>query len=1341
MSYFQIFIIIFSTISFSYFIYYSSDTKVKNPLDNLFSAVTGQLVKPIFVIASAAGTLSTPSVCCEKTKSGASCINTDASECAALPFKQSPTSCESTSYCKLGTCYDSQEGICMENTPQIVCNANGGTWDSKSSDQLPQCQLGCCVIADQAAFVPLVRCKRLSSIFGVAMDYRKNIDSEISCIATAQSQDTGACVYEKDFATTCKFQTRAECNAAEGVVITNGTNSSSGSEKKFYKDYLCSAEELNTDCAKQATTGCYQQKVYWLDSCGNRENVYSSDKIKSWNNGKVLEADLICGANDGSNKDCGNCDYFLGSRCAVYEKGIVSLGKPTFGNNYCQKTVCKDSAGNERKNGESWCVYDSKTGNGTDAVGSRQFKETCVDGKVIVEACADYRQGVCIQGSVTTSDVTGFSAAGCRVNRWQDCITQTKKTNCENTDRRDCMWLPSIPGLNAGVDSGLSKGQSSSNPASSSGTFTNPTSTSMTGKAIADTNAPITGNALFGGDDEEKTEETESNRANGICVPNVPPGLKFWDEGEAQSICGQASAKCIVTFEKKLIGSEKCVENCECLEDGWAKQANQICTAMGDCGGYVNYVGKYTEDGYEWKVDGKEKKFSPNDINKLKISSGATGNAILGITGNAVGNSVTTITPIKTSGIFGNSAPKMATYSGKLTENGLTKLTSNFQSTTNGNVLEAGKGFTMAQQADGTYLITGEGASGSTTLTAAQASEFATSQGLQIQTLTANQATLAQWAGTTTGTWQSALLGGLQWGAIAFGLGYLAGSMFGMTKKNSMALGLALGGGAFVYETLASSNAFINAVGANYQIWAGVAGIGVAAAIFIMMYSKESTQVVTFKCQPWQPPRGGNDCEKCNSDILPCSEYRCKALGGSCDIVNAGTDQEKCVNINPKDVEPPTITPEDKFLTSGYKYTDIKLSPPGPGFRIINTNGSNECVKAFTPLVFGITTNEPAQCKIDFNSTTKMNDMQYWFGGSNLYLLNHTENMVLPGPNAKENGSLILQNGGKWTFFIRCSDKNGNENSAEYALRFCVDPSPDTTAPEIRATSISNGACVAENKNDANVDFYTNEPADCRWSKDDKAYENMENQMICQNAIYQLNALQLYTCTANLTGIAKTTTDFYVRCKDQPSGIADNDRNINKQSYKYSLIGSDALKIKNLMPNGTVYGATRPASVELSVETLFGCDNGKAICFYSTTDDDGDYVQFFNTEDILHTQRQDVSAGQSTYYIKCVDSGGNVAKNSTIFNMEIDTNAPVVARVYEEDKMLKLVTVRNSECSYSFNNCDFSFKEGTAMPYANSTNHVTEWKTDKTYYIKCRDEFRGEPADCSIIVKPYKKFI
>jgi len=185
------------------------------------------------------------------------------------------------------------------------------------------------------------------------------------------------------------------------------------------------------------------------------------------------------------------------------------------------------------------------------------------------------------------------------------------------------------------------------------------------------------------------------------------------------------------------------------------------------------------------------------------------------------------------------------------------------------------------------------------------------------------------------------------------------------------------------------------------------------------------------------------------------------------------------------------------------------------------------------------------------------------------------------------------------------------------------------------------------------------------------------------------------------------------------------------------------LKLKTVEPNETIYGVIRPTPVELYAETLFGCEDNKAICYYSVTGAANSFVQFFDTDkaDGVHTQRLDLNDGTYTYYVRCVDSGGNVANTTTTFKVNIDTNAPVVARAYEEEGYLKIVTPLNSECVYNSESCDYLFNEGTSMPYANSTTHVTEWFPDKKYFIKCRDQYRSEPVDCSLVVRPTDNFL
>ena len=184
------------------------------------------------------------------------------------------------------------------------------------------------------------------------------------------------------------------------------------------------------------------------------------------------------------------------------------------------------SDGKEHKHGESWCSTDKYE----DSVGSRYFRHLCIEGEEIIEPCADFRQEICIEGKIEVGGQE-FSQAACRVNRWQECVSQKEKEDCENKDKRDCKWIGE-------------------------------------GNRV--------GNNTVG------------------CVPEHPPGLTFWQEGEAEGICSVANTQCIVTFEKEgflIRNEEKCIKNCECLEDSWVQKQREKCEALGDCGGKVNFVG------------------------------------------------------------------------------------------------------------------------------------------------------------------------------------------------------------------------------------------------------------------------------------------------------------------------------------------------------------------------------------------------------------------------------------------------------------------------------------------------------------------------------------------------------------------------------------------------------------------------------------------------------------------------------------------------------------------------------------------------------------------------------
>lgn len=530
------------------------------------------LLGSFFVIAhsgtvSAAGT----SYCAQKTTSGAWCQNVPLSQ-VDKNYPSAATSCDSFAPCKLGTCVDSQQGLCSPNTPQIVCNSNGGTWFDKTTDELPQCQLGCCLLGNQAAFVTQTRCKALASDYGLQTNYRTDINTETACIASANSGVEGACVYTQDFQRTCKRTTKADCSN-----INNGGNSSA----EFHEGMLCSAESLATNCGPTKQTTCDPNKdgVYFVDSCGNEANIYDASKINDkayWTN--IINETNSCnpGSNNANSASCGNCNYIGGSTCQTYDRSKAGEQKPNYGDYLCADLSCTYN-GKTYQHGEEWCA--NSPGISTNAPGSQSYVMNCYNGQVNVEECAPYRQEICQQSSVN-----GFNFAACVANKWQDCTSIDNKKDCLNTDKRDCKWV----------------------------TGNYKTLTSL----FADSN----GNPYQVNSKGELTQATSTSTGEAACLPKYPPGFDFWNSGENSTstatgasgitpdqLCSLGNAQCVAVFEKAIGGDYKCKKNCWCVgvannardndiaanyqNSDWAKSKMSMCVALGDCGNSKNYLG------------------------------------------------------------------------------------------------------------------------------------------------------------------------------------------------------------------------------------------------------------------------------------------------------------------------------------------------------------------------------------------------------------------------------------------------------------------------------------------------------------------------------------------------------------------------------------------------------------------------------------------------------------------------------------------------------------------------------------------------------------------------------
>jgi len=308
--------------------------------------------------------------CCEVTKSGDYCVYTNRNQCDASKGSVSNSYCEDSKYCALGTCIYDKEGECFSNTYKSACEKNNGVWSTEKIENILQCQKGCCNIGGQYQFIGEKECKvKLNTIYGnnyQLADRFTVAETEQACLQLSLQDKEGCCVDNN----ICKYGIKSECTG------------------DFNLNSKCSSLNECKNCVNHSYKDCKDGSVYWFDSCGNPEDISEE------------------------------CDYSKGNLCAK-EKDKV----------YCKSLDCStttkfegwDYTGGARKHGESWCVYESPTGNFLDKPGSRHYQYNCLFGNEVAQDCGDYRTQVCVQANFNNS---GFSQASCvNNNRYNSPVT------------------------------------------------------------------------------------------------------------------------------------------------------------------------------------------------------------------------------------------------------------------------------------------------------------------------------------------------------------------------------------------------------------------------------------------------------------------------------------------------------------------------------------------------------------------------------------------------------------------------------------------------------------------------------------------------------------------------------------------------------------------------------------------------------------------------------------------------------------------------------------------------------------------------------------------------------
>lgn len=526
---------------------------------------------------------SLPSVnkaCCENTKSGAQCVYTDVNECG--DGQKNNVFCDQTDYCTTGSCVSSKTGECEDSVPRPLCNLPD-TWLKTSCDQRTDAQLGCCKLPTGYSYITQAKCNafltgdlRLNEVFDT------KITNELECLSKSNSRVEGCCV------ATGKFTTQDNCQ----------------DKISFRSGMLCSNPDVRSEtrCEPHFKTGCLTEKdeVYWFDSCGNPENIYSgvgsNNEDLSYNNGLILKKQFSCDPNsdNANNPSCGNCDFFQGSICGNADSEFKNQVDDDRVRNMCVNLDCQETKvderttqldGRARNSGDNWCQYEGATGEGKDLVGSRQYVRKCYNGEEYVEACGERRTTVCVQGDVPTEITefsSGLSAALCAPNRAVDCIEANKDegTNCGDVSNitisvgAECDYLLDKDGkVYDGHDADYKECAEKQ----------------QCRKKKCDQLA----GSCFWNDDVK------------LCAPEVPIG----DLGQTNNACFgkiQFQSVYVKSGFGVLTNDYHCVEGCDVHTADFAKGFSNYCRSLGDCGFSYNVEGRASDTSF--RFTGPEKK-------------------------------------------------------------------------------------------------------------------------------------------------------------------------------------------------------------------------------------------------------------------------------------------------------------------------------------------------------------------------------------------------------------------------------------------------------------------------------------------------------------------------------------------------------------------------------------------------------------------------------------------------------------------------------------------------------------------------------------------------------------
>ncbi len=1243
-----------------------------------FSFIMGQALPEVSASAYV------PTGCCLEDLDGGVCLDMLESDESLCASNLVGTDCSQVESCQQGCCYDSDYGTCTLNSPKSPCEDNGGTWTDSEACSIDECELGCCILGSQAISSTSRECTNLAAEYGFEKEF-STMDASGTCQDYADLAEKGACVSDTgDYSgeLDCVFTEKGSCN------------------DEFYKGKLCTDPDLETLCVPSQDTSCIEgeDEVYYLDSCGNQANVYDSSKLDDddyWTD--IIEPSDSCST---PSADCGNCDYISGSICS---EANATDYQATYGDYICRDLNCGGPT-----HGESWCIYDYSV-NSIAPVGTRHFVASCLEGEINLEGCADFNQEICIQ---TTSNSSGNTYARCYTNDWRSCINANGEGDYDDVEE-SCSKLSQCMMFNDYWGEESVK--------VTDGTFLagfNPELLNSEQGAAGDVGAG-------------------SNTIIPFCIPKYTPGFQFWNEESSDSaeigsggsetetdyICSLASFSCTSRQTRRCTLAGGCgdwrdQENWECNVDGksdtiktqdmpqWMASVNERCRALGTCGTNIGLSGEFGfDEGFSLMrlaidktgdviedLEVEEYILTATYGDHIKSSSG------LVALGSLDASDIVAGLDIESSGSVSEEV-----------EGGLIDYEEILGQAPSYNVdkssaqvaIELGSGLVMTSlmfPSVKSYLAGGFSASGFV-------SDIAMSD-LPGVTATGAESSFNLKGGITT----------LAVSIVASFMGYQIGSLIAENQdwspgKQEQFIGF------MASATVAVTDLIIALlVPKDPILWFIGAIIAAILAIFTAFDSYEDTQyyILQFNCEGWEAASGG-DCQSCGEDARPCSEYRCRSIGANCMYYDDLGDPGTCASIS--DTWQAIIEPWGDILSEGNVYGSIKDS----SFEIFGSEANDE-VKSWEQLIWGISTDKEASCKIDTEHTDDYFSMSY-----DMTAHNRTHHYVTMSQFG-ESGAILMEEGEN-ELYIRCMNFAGEINEAEFAVQFTLSDEPDLTPPMLSRYDPENNGYLKYGENSTDLYVYMNEPSECRINNGfDSNFDSMETNMSCITSP-SLGYNGEWACYTELTSLVNNENTFYIKCLDKPGENESEVDRMLSQTYIYTINQCDeGLEIASLEPQDEEILTNSSGLMTLEVETD-GCINGgESYCYYDFGSGD---IAFLDTNSTTHEQVFN-SLGSGDYEIEvyCIDEAGNEDTAYTNISVTVDQNAPELVRVYTDANTLYVRTDEPARCVISENQteeeCDLEISQSVSLTDL-STFTVSP---TGSYFIQCEDDFGNKDLFC-----------